>query len=145
MKNTGKQSEKAFENCLNVTYKGRAYVHRFEDAAALHGMNGHAVKVSKQPADYLICLNGQTMLAEVKSSVHATTFAFGCIKPHQIAAAKKIKLAGGQHKFFVHRIDTDVFYTLDVSQIEATLKDGRSSLKWADMQIWEEYDSYKRG
>lgn len=144
MKNTGKASEQAFENCIAHTFQGRAFVYRFEDGSDLHGLNGHAVKSAKKPADYLVCLNGVTSLAEVKSSVHATTFSFGIIKPHQLAAAKKIKMAGGHHKFYVHRLDSNVFYVVDVAQIEEALKAGKKSLRWVDLQTWSEYESYKR-
>lgn len=144
MKNTGKNSEAAFENCIAHTYKGRAYVYRFEDGADLHGLNGHAVKSAKKPADFLVCLNGHTHLAEIKSSVNLTSFAFGIIKPHQLMHAKKIKLAGGFHKFYVHHLDKDIFYVVDVVQIEQAMKNGKSSLKWSDLSKWEEYEAYKR-
>jgi penicillin-binding protein-related factor A (putative recombinase) len=143
VQNTGKRSESGFENALSVKYGKRVYIHRLQDAQALHGLNGHAVKVGRQPADYVITVSGLTFYAEVKSSLNAASFPFSCIKSHQLAAAKQVRLAGGKYFFFIHNLKTDTFYMVDSAMIERVGKI-RSSMKWSEMEPWKDYESYKR-
>lgn len=143
VKNTGKKSEAAFENTLVSRFGKRVFINRLQDAQALHGLNGHAVKVGRQPADYVVTFDGVTIYAEVKSSVNATTFSFSCISTHQLAAARQVRLAGGKYLFFIHNIKNDIFYIVDSAAIDRVSKT-RSSMKWSEMEPWTEYESYKR-
>ena len=143
VKNTGKKSEASFENALSVKYGKRVFIDRLQDAQALHGLNGHAVKTARQSADYIVTVSGLTFYAEVKSSVNATSFSFSCISTHQLAAAKKVRLAGGKYFFFIHNIKDDVFYMVDSATIDRVGKT-RSSMKWSEMEPWTDYESYKR-
>lgn len=143
VQNTGKKSEAGFENALAVKYGKRLFVNRLQDAQALHGLNGHAVKVGRQPADYVVTVSGLTFYAEVKSSLNASSFPFSCISAHQLAAARKVRLAGGKYFFFIHNLKDDVFYMVDSATIDRVGKT-RSSMKWSEMEPWTDYESYKR-
>ncbi len=143
VKNTGKLSESRFENTLSAQYGKRVFIDRLQDAQALHGLNGHAVKTARQSADYIVTLSGLTFYAEVKSSVNATSFSFSCISTHQLTAARQVRLAGGKYVFFIHNIKQDIFYMVDSSTIDRVGKT-RSSMKWSEMEPWNEYESYKR-
>jgi penicillin-binding protein-related factor A (putative recombinase) len=142
-KNSGKQSEAMFENALTRMYGKRVFIHRLQDAQALHGMNGHAVKVGKQHADYILTISGVgSFYAEVKSSLNKTSFPLSSIKSHQLAAARQIRIAGGKYYFFVHNLATDTFYMVDSAEVDRVAKT-RSSLRWDDYEPWKEYESYK--
>lgn len=141
--NTGKYSEAEFENCLTNLYGKKVYIHRLQDAAALHGLNGRAVKVGTQPADYIITVSGATFYAEVKSSSNLTSFPFSCIKAHQLAAAKRVRMAGGKYIFFVQNMKTKKMYMLDSQTVERVSKT-RSSMLWSEMEVWTDYEAYKR-
>lgn len=141
-RNTGKSSERAFTNCLAKLYGKRAYIHRFDDASDLHGMNKRVIKVNKQPADFLVVLGGVTMFAEIKSCANATRFPFTSISSHQLAQAKATRAAGGKYFFFVHKLGDDTFYMLDSAKVDRVSKT-RSSLGWSEMNLWSDYESYK--
>lgn len=143
IKNSGKASEAKFENCLLYMYGKNVYIHRLQDAQALHGLNGHAVKVGEQPADYIVTVGGRSFYAEVKSSSNETSFPFSCIRANQIAAGKRVRLAGGKYVFFVHNIKSDTFYMLDSAAVERVSKT-RSSMKWSELEEWSDYKAFKR-
>lgn len=141
--NTGKPAEAHFVNTLNNLYGVQARVVRFEDASDLHGMNGRAVKTSKKPSDYLVTVRGVMEYAEVKSSVDLTSFRFSNISTDQLKEAIFQRLAGGRYTFYVYSVTRDTFYTLTLDQIEVTQKAGKASIKWDDLPIWSDYESYK--
>lgn len=143
MKNSGKSSESLFENTFNSVYGTRAFVQQFYDAAYLHGMNRRPVKAPDQPADRLVTANGETFYAEIKSVTNGTSFPFSMIKPGQLKAARLQTLAGGLYNFFVHDLATDTFYLVPASQVLSTLAAGKKSLKWNEMTIWQDYETYK--
>lgn len=142
-KNTGKSSEAAFENCLTNLYGKKVYIHRLQDAAALYGLNARAVKVGTQPSDYVVTVKGLTFYAEVKSSSNLTSFPFSCIKAHQLTAARRVRMAGGRYYFFIRNINTDNFYMLDSQTVDRVSK-LRSSMLWSEMEVWTDYEAYKR-
>lgn len=143
MKNTGKSSESLFENTLKSVYGTSAFIQQFYDAAYLHGMNRRPVKAPDQPADRLVTANGEMFYAEIKSVSDGTSFPFGMIKPGQFAAARLQILAGGLYHFFVHDLATDIFYIVPASQVFATMEAGKKSLKWNEMKVWQDYETYK--
>lgn len=142
-KNTGKPSEREFENTLNFIYGKALHIVEFFDAAYLHGLNKRAVIAPEQPADRLVTANGQTFFAEIKSVLNGTAFPFSIIKTNQLLAAKKQMLSGGLYFFFVHNLAGDVFYIVPASQVFETMESGKKSLKWNEMTRWELYERYK--
>lgn len=145
MKNTGKPSERRFENALRKLYGARVHIQEFYDAAYLHGLNGKPVKAPEQPADRLVTLNGTMFYAEIKSIAKGTSFPFGMIKSNQIGAGVLATKAGGSYFFFVHDLQTDVFYKVPASLVVSTQEAGKQSLKWNEMEVWEDYETYKKG
>lgn len=142
-KNTGKPSEREFENTLNFIYGKALHIVEFFDAAYLHGLNKRAVIAPEQPADRLVTANGQTFFAEIKSVLNGTAFPFSIIKTNQLLAAKKQMLSGGLYFFFVHDLSKDTFYIVPAAQVFATKDAGKQSLKWSEMTKWELYETYK--
>lgn len=142
-KNTGKPSEREFENTLEFIYGKAVHIVEFYDAAYLHGLNKRAVIAPEQPADRLVTANGQTFFAEIKSVLDGTAFPFSIIKTNQLVAAKKQMLSGGLYFFFVHNLATDTFYIVPAAEVFATIEAGKKSLKWSEMTIWQLYQTYK--
>lgn len=142
-KNTGKSSEQIFENTLRKLYGSKVFIQEFYDAAYLHGLNKKPVKAPEQPADRLVTLNGQMFYAEIKSVSKGTSFPFGMIKPNQLRASKLALLAGGNYLFMVHDLQSDIFYRVPASLVLSTQEAGKQSLKWSEMEVWEDYETYK--
>ena len=145
MRNTGKPSERRFENALRKLYGVRVHIQEFYDAAYLHGLNGKPVKAPDQPADRLVTLNGQMFYAEIKSVSKGQSFPFNIIKPNQLSAAVLATKAGGTYLFMVHDLQTDTFYKVPASLVLSTKEAGKQSLKWNQMEVWEDYEAYKKG
>lgn len=143
-KNTGKPSENRFENALRKLYGVRVHIQEFYDAAYLHGLNKKPVKAPEQPADRLVTLNGQMFYAEIKSVSKGTAFPFSMIKPNQLSAAVLATKAGGTYLFMVHDLQTDTFYKVPASLVLSTKEAGKQSLKWEQMEVWEDYEAYKK-
>jgi len=142
-KNTGKSSEALFDNTIKSVYGIKGHVQIFYDAAYLHGLNRRPVLAPEQPADRLVTVNGTTFYAEIKSVSDGKSFPFGMIKTNQKAAAKLQTLAEGLYNFFVHDLATDTFYVVPASQVLATMEAGKQSLKWSEMTVWQDYETYK--
>lgn len=145
MKNTGKPSEQRYENALRKLYGTRVHIQEFYDAAYLHGLNGKPVKAPEQPADRLVTLDGHTFYAEIKSVSKGNSFPFSMIKTNQLRAGKLASLAGGTYLFMVHDLQTDTFYKVPASLVLETQGAGKQSLKWSEMEVWEDYEIYKKG
>jgi len=126
MKNTGKPSETIFDDHW-VRYGKRAMVYKFEDAAALYGLNKKAVANSKKPCDRLVVHDGQVIWAEVKSTHHKTSFPFSIIKKGQIGYAKMVRAAGGTYNFYVHSLLLDKWFCIPASVV---LDHDKQSLRW---------------
>ena len=141
--NTGKSSEALFDNTIKSVYGTQAFIQPLYDAAYLHGLNRRAVKAPDQPSDRLVTARGNMFYAEIKSVSDGTSFPFGMIKPGQFAAAKLQSLAGGLYNFFVHDLATDIFYIVPADLVFATIAAGKKSLKWSEMKVWQDYETYK--
>jgi len=101
-KNTGKPAENEFNAWIKR--KGKAgYLYEFPDTAKIKGMIGPKGFTLAQPADRLICVDGVLMMAEVKSTTHATRFSKSHIRTSQWAAAVQLTVAGGPYFFFIRR------------------------------------------
>lgn len=143
MRNTGKPSENRFENALRKLYGVRVFIQEFYDAAYLHGLNRKPVMAPEQPADRLVVLDGKTFFAEIKSVSKGQSFPFGMIKSNQIGAGVLVSKAGGDYFFFVHDLQTDTFYKVPAALVKTTQDSGKKSLKWSEMEVWEDYERYK--
>jgi penicillin-binding protein-related factor A (putative recombinase) len=122
-------SEKKFEELLAIFGK-RAYFHKITDTKEVSGLNKARVKTKPQPADYIVCLDGEMFLAEVKESCNDTSFPFGNIRTTQLAHARMIIAAGGQYVFFILRTKTSTWYKVPAQVI---LGSSRSSIKWIEL------------
>lgn len=67
------------------------------------------------------------------------------IKTNQLRAGKLASLAGGTYLFMVHDLQTDTFYKVPASLVLETQGAGKQSLKWSEMEVWEDYEIYKKG
>lgn len=142
-KNTGKPSENRFENALRKLYGARVHIQEFYDASYLHGLNKKPVKAPEQPADRLVTLDGQMFYVEIKSVSKGTAFPFSMIKTNQLSAAALVTKAGGTYLFMVHDLQTDTFYRVPAALVFSTLNDDKKSLKWSEMEVWQDYERYK--
>ncbi len=141
--NTGKSSEALFDNTIASVYGIKGHVHQFYDAAYLHGLNKRPVLAPEQPSDRLVTVNGVMFYAEVKSVSKGASWPFSMIQTGQKRAAKLQLLAGGDYFFFVHDLQTDVFYVVHAKQMFDAIENGKQSLKWNEMKVWDDYQTYK--
>lgn len=128
-KNTGKLSEQIFDETFARMGK-RAYVFKFTDASEATGMNKRVVGIKAQPADRLLCVDGETCLAEVKSTVDPRKFSFSLLRPTQSAHAKMILAAGGRYDVFIHSLAHDRWYRVSYAAIRAQRDLGQGSMSW---------------
>ncbi len=135
MKNTGKPSEKIFEQRLALLGK-RAYFYRIKDAATIKGLTGKVGNVGASPSDYFIVLDGKTSFAEVKSTQEKTSFPFSLLKKGQVAHGIQINNAGGNYYVYIHNLNSDKWYRVPFGLIEASRNLGKSSLTWESLQTY---------
>lgn len=140
--NTGKPSEAVFVDRL-----GELGIHaeRIFDAGALRGLNKRAIADFPRPADFLLFTPRGIRLAEVKSSSNATSFPFGNIERGQRKAATLTARAGAgswAYLFFLHNLTTHGWHIMTADTFVETIKDGRQSIKWADVPLWETHNAF---
>lgn len=138
MKNTGKPTEKLFEDSITALGKD-GYFYRIKDAAAIRGLTGSIGRaVDATPSDYVVCMLGETFFCEVKSTQHETLFEFSLLKKGQNAHSSRIIAAKGGYRVVIHRLSTDQWYIIPMSVIlHHTVITQRKSF------TWEELESYR--
>ena len=130
MRNTGKGSEAYFERYWAEMGK-EAHLHRLLDLAHVRGLNPQVkLNFPAQPADYILTYGGYTIYCEVKSCSDKTAFPFKQIGKSQWAAATRVDAAGGLYVFYVHRVETDEWFTLPADVVLQAEKRGKASLPW---------------
>ena len=132
-RNTGKPSEEEFVDHWQRQGK-RAFVYKFEDAAALFGKNKKAVANDAKPCDFIVVTPEETIWSEVKSTEHETRFPFSMIRRGQIGFAKQIVAAGGRYIFFVHSLKLNRWFAIPAGHLLMIRKDGKKSLSWEEME-----------
>jgi hypothetical protein len=135
MKNDGKEAEKAFE----AYWTRRGHLQRLRDARDLMALNGGQRVVDfAKPSDYLVSSRDDSLhYAEVKSTTHATTFAFKCIRDAQSAAALQEARRGDRaYIFYIFSYATGCWYIMDCLQYETVLASGRKSVKFEELTPW---------
>lgn len=135
MKNTGRPSEKAFEDHFKRSGK-ECFLHRFVDASEIQGRTGVVGQARAQPSDYLVVSAGRTVFVEVKSTTHKTAFAFSLLRKVQSASAIQITTAGGTYYLYIHSLAKSQWYAVPYGVITDAKIDGKSSIKWEDLEPW---------
>ena len=135
MKNTGKPSEDKFERHI-ASFGKKAFLHRFVDAAEIRGRTGKIGQARTAPSDYMLVLDGETSFAEVKSTVHSTSFQFSLLRTTQSADATRILAAGGTYKVFIHAIEPDLWFCVPYGVLKGHPK---RSMTWDELSPWR-YD-----
>lgn len=123
-------SEVRFEQLFS-RYGKRAYVFKLTDTKEVARFRA---KTKPQPSDYIICLDGEMFLAEVKESQNETSFPFGNIRTEQLAHARRLLAAGGKYFFFILQTRTGKWFCVPASVV---LNCTKSSLKWSELQPYE--------
>lgn len=143
MKNTGKPSEKEFQNIIASLGK-RGYTHRFPDASDAFGRNKKLMNIARQPGDFFVVENGEVYLADVKSCSNSSSFPFSLISKTQMAASRMITAAGGKYYFMVHNLKTNTWYKIASDIIHNCSK---RSLKWSELEPykWNLADAINNG
>jgi penicillin-binding protein-related factor A (putative recombinase) len=133
-KNTGKPSEKMFEEHLN-SFGKRCYWYRFVDAAEVKGRTGAIGSIRPAPSDYLVVLDGETEFSEVKSTQNTTSFPFSILRRTQSATAGMAIAAGGEYWIYLHDLTRNQWYRIPYTFIEAwRTATGRSSAPWNNLK-----------
>lgn len=136
-KNSGKSSEKEFEEILDRLGK-RAYYYRIVDAAEVRGRTGRIGFTRPAPSDYIVTLDGQTSYSEVKSTTDTSAFRFSLLRTKQSAAAVQIVAAGGSYFVYVHSLILNRWYRIPYQTIMGVKAGGKASINWQDLQdyVW---------
>ena len=130
-RNTGKPSEEIFETQIRKNGKS-CFLHRLTDSSDIRGLNGKG-HAPKQPADYVLTLNGAMAYAEVKSTTHPTRFSLSLIKASQWQAAVRQHAAGGAYLFFIHSLFTKAWYVIPISFLLEN--PSKKSWSWTELQF----------
>lgn len=133
MKNTGKPSEKIFDDYWRTRGKV-AFNFAFADSSSLTGLNGKMVQALAQPSDRLVIHDGKVEFAEIKSTQDDTAFRFSLLRKKQSAFAAFILAAGGTYSVYVHRLLTDEWFRVPYQIINIVKEQGSQSIPWAEMQ-----------
>lgn len=136
MKNTGKPAQDAFDKHFAALGK-RAAVIEFEDAAALHGLNKKMVRSRAKPSDRILVLDGETSFCEIKSSHSKTSFPFGQFETGQVNYATKVTAAKGKYDVYIWSYETRSWYRLPWVKVATLRSEGRSSIKWAELEEYK--------
>ena len=141
-RNTGKDSEKFFEETLKKHYLSKVFIYRITDTAEVRGRATQYAKfnaVTKaQYCDYIITCAGDTYMAEVKSTSEKVSFPFSMITTVQWGASKRQVLAEGKYIFYIHNMNTDTWYEVPAQILHKIEEEGKKSVKWKDLEnyIW---------
>lgn len=136
--NTGNESEKIFELNLKRQHGKRVFIYRVTDSKEIRGLNkSKRIKTKAQPSDYVITEEGEMYYAEVKSSKNKTSFPFGNISDEQWRASKRQYMAFGVYYFFLHNLNTNLWYKLPAEILHETKSSGVKSLKWKTLTKYE--------
>lgn len=122
--------EKEFEDLWKSLGK-RAFCFKITDTRELSRFKA---TTKKQPSDYIVIVNGCTFFGEVKKSEDKTSFPFSNIQPGQLGYSQRILAAGGEYYFFVKSTVTGKWYRVPAKLVHDTLKAGRKSLKWTELE-----------
>lgn len=136
-RNDGKDAEAAFE----VYWQRRGHLERLWDAADLRGRNGgRHVGDFPKPADYLVSSRTDPLhFAEVKSCHSKASFAFGCIRPAQSAAALKSARRGDRgYRFYIFSYHLGKWFVMPCTQYAEACERGDRSIKFEDMEPWQQ-------
>lgn len=129
-RNTGRTAEDEFDDRF-AKFGKRAWVYKFEDQTALHGLNkGKVVKSAAKPCDRIVVIDGKQFFAEIKSSTSQTRFSFSNIRKSQLAFCKAILAAGGDYRFFIRDMTRGDWYQVMGSQMLEWIAAGSKSASW---------------
>lgn len=112
----------------------RAWVHRFSDTAQAKALNGKNAMAPSQPSDFLVCHEGFSFLAEVKSSADKVSFPHSAIQQKQMNCAKMSVAAGGAYFFFIKSQHLQKWFCLPASVIVLS---ATKSTKWSSVSEFE--------
>jgi len=134
-KNDGKASEKIFDEI----YKRKAGIvwYSFVDTFRARSF------INAQPADRLLIYKGQAWLVEIKSTIDAVRFPLKNISKKQVGFGRYWRTAGALEVFIIHHLVTNKFYFIPFSLVDEWFKEGRSSIKWDELLVWQEDKEYE--
>lgn len=134
-KNNGVAAEEAFEN----HWKRVGHLERFPDKKDLMGLNkGKRLADFPKPSDYIVSSPDRALhYAEVKSTTHATRFAFGKIRPKQSSAALQSVARGDKnYVFYIFSYHLGRWFTMPATQYARILDTGARSVPFTELNEW---------
>ena len=133
MKNTGKKSEKIFDDVWKRFGK-QAKCIKFMDSAEASGRAGKIVGLRSQPADRIVVFKGHTFFAEVKSTWDEARFNFSLLRKTQSEAAAAVEAAGGDYYVFIHSLAHGPWYQVPYRVIR---NHTRRSFTWDELEPYK--------
>lgn len=128
MKNTGKDSEKYFED----NFPGMVF--RMRDKSDLMGLNkGKKLATFGNPSDYIVIDDVGMKFAEVKSSISPTSFSLSGFTPAQKSAISRCHRAGYGDLYLIaiHSLHHGRWYRMNASEYyDLVVNQKRKSIKW---------------
>ena len=138
-RNDGKLTERLFDGRFvaeSAIDKNLVY-YRFIDSSAARNM------IQAQPADRLLIYKGQPILAEIKSSVDPDRFPLKNISKKQIGYGRRWVLAGAKSMFIIHRIQTNEFYFVPLTEVLKKFESKHKSWKWSELDYFKRTADYE--
>lgn len=135
-KNDGKQSEQLFDNHYKAIMAATPdfVYYRFVDSSLARNF------IQAQPSDRLIVYKGMAILVEIKSSNDPVRFPLKNISKKQIGYGRRWVMAGAKSMFIIHRILTNEFYFVPLSEVNAKVASSSSSWKWDELEAFKKED-----
>lgn len=134
MRNDGKETEEIFDKIYEK--KSGCVWYKFIDTYRARSF------VPDQPADRLLIYRGQAWLVEIKSSMDKVRFPLKNISKKQIGHGRYWRRAGAKEVFIIHHLVTNKFYFVPFNYIDEAFREGRASIKWEELLIFQEDKEY---
>ena len=126
----GNKAQDAFKDLMK---RKKAFVHRLPDPSDVAMIAGRRVKLPAQPADFVVCLKGKMLYAEIKSSANNTLFPLSAIRESQRAAAKETVAQKCIYLFYIYSAYNDLWYEVPAKFVLDLITKGSKSIPWKDL------------
>ncbi len=137
-KNDGKLTERIFDaQFKDETARDINFVYyKFIDSHAARNL------VQNQPADRLIIYMGTVILTEIKSSYDPMRFPLKNISKKQIGTGRRWVAAGTKSMFIIHRLQTNEFFFVPLTEVLKKMDSGHKSWKWSELEYFKHEATY---
>ena len=136
-------AENRFEECLAKNYGINGHLHRLFDTSDIRAASRYEAQKSfahlpKNPADFVVTLNGRMFYAEVKGT-DTESFRLNRIEHSQLAGMIKQHAAEGEYWLFIHQVTNNEWFRMPGSFFVANHKSGGTVTSLKLINLKKEY------